>query len=153
VQSLKAGIMEIADIFVLNKSDREGADRLEKEVRAMQSLASKHTDWIPPIVRTIASTGEGIVELAVAMNNFKQWLEKEGRFEARRQSFWADRMREMIQYQLLRELDSRGFSENSFSEVAARIHAGKENPYRLVPRLVSEVLGQEVSHAARIAKK
>ena len=153
VQSLKAGIMEIADIFVLNKSDREGADRLEKEVRAMQSLASQHGDWIPPIVRTVASTGDGLVELAVAMNQFRQWLEKDGHLEARRQSFWDDRLREMIQYQLLRELDNRGFSENSFAEIAARVRAGTENPYRLVPRLVSEVFGEETSNAARIAKK
>ncbi len=67
VQSLKAGILEIADIFVLNKSDREGADRLEKEVRAMQSLATKHGDWVPPLVRTVANSGEGIAELAAAI--------------------------------------------------------------------------------------
>ena len=60
VQSLKAGIMEIADLFVVNKADREGADRVEKEVRAMQSLATSHGDWVPPVVKTIASTGEGI---------------------------------------------------------------------------------------------
>ena len=48
VQSLKAGIMEIADIFVVNKSDRDGADRVENEVRAMQSLTTEHTSWIPP---------------------------------------------------------------------------------------------------------
>ncbi len=81
VQSIKAGIMEIADIFVLNKSDREGADRLEQEVRAMQSLASRHTDWIPPIVRTVANAGDGLVELAVEMNKFRQWLDKDGRWE------------------------------------------------------------------------
>lgn len=153
VQSLKAGIMEIADIFILNKSDREGADRLEKEVRAMQSLASRHTDWVPPIVRTVASTGDGIVELAVAMNRFRQWLGTEGRMQARRQSFWRDRLREMIQHQLLRELGSRGFSESSLSEIAARVQAGAENPYTLVPRLVSGVLSEEVSHAARRAEK
>src|SRR6202012_3886552 len=56
VQSLKAGIMEIADIFVINKSDREGADRVEKEVRSMQSLAAEHGTWVPPVVRTVATT-------------------------------------------------------------------------------------------------
>ncbi len=59
VQSLKAGIMEIADIFVINKSDREGADRLEKEVRAMQSLSPRQDNWTPPVVRTIACDGIG----------------------------------------------------------------------------------------------
>src|ERR1700744_1983508 len=60
VQSIKAGIMEIADLFVVNKADRDGADRVEKEVRAMQSLASSHGDWVPPVVKTVASTGDGI---------------------------------------------------------------------------------------------
>ena len=124
VQSLKAGIMEIADIFVLNKSDREGADRLEKEVRAMQSLASQHGDWIPPIVRTVASNGDGIVELAVAMNQFQQWLDKDDHLKGRRQSFWRARLREMIQYQLLRELGSRGFSEASLSEIQPASRSG-----------------------------
>ena len=63
VQSIKAGIMEIADIFVINKADREGADRVEKEVRGMQSLAMQHggdEEWVPPMVKTVATGGEGV---------------------------------------------------------------------------------------------
>src|ERR1700677_2196719 len=60
VQSIKAGIMEIADIFVVNKSDREGADHVEREIRALQSLATRHDGWTPPIVKAIASQGVGI---------------------------------------------------------------------------------------------
>ncbi len=59
VQTIKAGIMEIADIFVINKSDREGAERVEREIRAMQSLALRHDNWVPPIVKTVASEGTG----------------------------------------------------------------------------------------------
>ena len=59
VQTIKAGIMEIADIFVINKSDREGAERVEREIRAMQSLATRHDRWTPPIVKTVASEGAG----------------------------------------------------------------------------------------------
>src|ERR1700761_145484 len=69
IKSIKAGIMEIADIFVINKSDREGADRVEKEVRSMQSLAAEHASWIPPIVKTVATTGAGIEELEQAINH------------------------------------------------------------------------------------
>src|SRR5271156_2256212 len=60
VQTIKAGIMEIADIFVINKSDREGAERVEREIRAMQSLSMRHDQWIPPIIKTVASEGAGI---------------------------------------------------------------------------------------------
>src|SRR5438876_11343120 len=66
VQTIKAGIMEIADIFVINKSDREGAERVEREVRAMQSLAMRTDHWSPPIVKAVASEGKGIEELAAA---------------------------------------------------------------------------------------
>jgi LAO/AO transport system kinase len=63
VQSLKAGVMEVADVFVVNKSDRGGAELVEQEIVAMQSLAAKHDGWMPPAVRTVATTGEGVQEL------------------------------------------------------------------------------------------
>src|SRR5271168_3721258 len=63
VQSIKAGIMEIADIFVINKADRDGAERVEREIRAMQTLAIRKDHWTPPIVKTVASDGSGIDEL------------------------------------------------------------------------------------------
>ena len=75
VQSIKAGIMEIADIFVINKSDREGADRVEKEIRAMQSLAMRSDHWTPMIVRTVATSGTGVPELAAAISNYSAYLE------------------------------------------------------------------------------
>jgi LAO/AO transport system kinase len=67
VQSLKAGVMEVADIFVVNKSDRGGAEMVEQEIVAMQGLAAGHGGWIPPVVRTVATTGEGIPELMEAV--------------------------------------------------------------------------------------
>jgi LAO/AO transport system kinase len=63
VQSLKAGLMEAADVFVVNKSDRGGAELVEGEILAMQSLAAEHGGWVPPVVRTVATTGEGVKEL------------------------------------------------------------------------------------------
>lgn len=63
VQSLKAGLMEAADIYVVNKSDLPGAEKVEVEIQAMQSLSGAHEAWVPPVVRTVASTGEGVAEL------------------------------------------------------------------------------------------
>src|SRR5437763_4396348 len=76
VQTIKAGIMEIADIFVINKSDREGADRVEREIRAMQTLAMRADHWTPPIVKTVASEGKGVSELITAINNYEQFLQE-----------------------------------------------------------------------------
>lgn len=153
VQSIKAGIMEIADIFVINKSDREGADRVEKEVRAMQSLANGvmtgRSEWMPPIVRTVATTGEGAAEVAVAIDGFRQWMEREGRWKTRRQAFWRERLREMMRQELLSALDQRGFNEDGLARHAEEVEAGRENPYLLVPRLVDEVLHEEAPGCKR----
>ncbi|MBZ5573606.1 MAG: methylmalonyl Co-A mutase-associated GTPase MeaB [Acidobacteriia bacterium] len=77
VQSIKAGIMEIADIFAINKSDREGAERVEREIRALQSLAVRSDRWTPPIVKTVASEGKGTVELVAAIAEYENFLQKE----------------------------------------------------------------------------
>ena len=77
VQTIKAGIMEIADIFVINKSDREGAERVEREIRALQSLAVRSDNWTPPIVKTVASEGLGITELAAAIADYETYLGRE----------------------------------------------------------------------------
>jgi LAO/AO transport system kinase len=67
VQSLKAGVMEVADIFVVNKSDRGGAELVEQEIIALQGLAGEHGGWVPPVVRTVATTGEGVGKLMEAL--------------------------------------------------------------------------------------
>jgi LAO/AO transport system kinase len=72
VQALKAGIMEIADVFVINKADRPGADRLEQEIRAMLELADRADQWTPPIVLAVATEGKGVPEILEAVQKFQQ---------------------------------------------------------------------------------
>src|SRR3984957_496251 len=129
VQSLKAGIMEIADIFVVNKSDRDGADNVEREVRAMQSLAAEHGSWIPPVVRTIATTGAGIEELEQAVDQFWSWLAQEGRLIARRETHWRARVMDMVRHELLRELRGRGLSDQMLETISPQVALGQQNPY------------------------
>jgi LAO/AO transport system kinase len=140
VQSLKAGIMEIADIFVVNKSDREGADHVEKEVRAMQSLAAEHGSWIPPVVRTIATTGAGIEELGQAVDQFWSWLAQDGRLTARRETHWRARVMEMVRHELLRELRGHGLSDQALATIGHQVALGQQNPYQLVPQLVEQLV-------------
>src|ERR1700728_2328261 len=96
VQSIKAGIMEIADIFVVNKSDREGADRVEREIRALQSLALRHDGWTPPIVKTVASDGDGVGELAAAIAAYEAYLQKENLVLQHKVENWQERLIEML---------------------------------------------------------
>jgi LAO/AO transport system kinase len=84
VQSIKAGVMEIADIFVINKSDREGAERVESEILTMQSLATERGAWTAPIVRTIATTGEGVKELDAAITRYVAHIQAGGGSTSRR---------------------------------------------------------------------
>lgn len=70
VQSLKAGVMEVADIFCINKSDLPGADKVEREIRGMQGLVSTPEGWVPPVVRTVASSGDGVRELLEVVDRF-----------------------------------------------------------------------------------
>jgi LAO/AO transport system kinase len=75
VQVFKAGILEIADIFVINKADREGADLLQKDLRVLMSLVDPEKDaWLPPICRTVATSGEGAAELVSQSDQHAQWL-------------------------------------------------------------------------------
>jgi LAO/AO transport system kinase len=76
IQTFKAGVMEIADLYVINKADRAGADRVEQEITAMLSLASRPDGWHPSIVKTVATTGQGISELCQALEQFHTFSEK-----------------------------------------------------------------------------
>jgi LAO/AO transport system kinase len=139
VQSLKAGIMEIADIFAVNKADRDGADRLEKEIRAMQSLAGTHDAWLAPVVKTVGITGEGIEALLAAVDQRRQWLAADGRLEARRRAYWRERIEGMLRQALLRQARTHGLSEKVLASHASRVASGAEDPYRLVPALVARM--------------
>lgn len=148
VQTIKAGVMEIADIFVINKADREGAERVEREIRAMQSLSGDRGAQITPIVKTIATTGEGVDELLGAIEEMKHWLAQEGRLEARRTAYWRERIEQMVQQALFKEARAHGLSPEELSEYAERVAAGDEDPYRLTPKLVARVFqARDVGHA------
>jgi LAO/AO transport system kinase len=139
VQSIKAGIMEIADIFVVNKSDRDGADRVEKEVRSLQSLAAEHTSWIPPVVRTVATEEAGIEELEQAVDRFWSWLADEGRLTARREAHWRARVMEMISHELLRTMRGHGLSDQALAAIGHQVVRREVDPYQLVPELVEQL--------------
>jgi LAO/AO transport system kinase len=139
VQSIKAGIMEIADIFVINKADREGADRVEKEIRAMQSLASRHGDWIPPIVKTVASSGQGIAEVAAAIESYEAYLDKSDVGRRRRVENWRNRLVAMLRDEVLARVTREHMDEDSATRYAAEVADHKRDPYSLVDEIVAKL--------------
>lgn len=136
VQTIKAGIMEIADIFVINKSDREGADRVEREVRAMQTLALRHDQWTPPIVKTVAGEGKGIGELAETIAGYEDYLRKNNLLLKKKISSWQERLVEMLRDALLQRLLREQMKEGEIARLAAEIAEHKRDPYTLVEEIV-----------------
>jgi LAO/AO transport system kinase len=166
VQSLKAGLMEIADLYVVNKADREGADRVEQEIRAMQSLApaarrdfvSGHDftraetppkkagasapagiPWTPPVVRTVATTGEGVDALGRAIAAAQAWLAEDGRLAARRTRHWQRRLEAMLRAELMRRARRNGLDEAEMEAHGRKIALGEEDPWVLAEKLARNV--------------
>ena len=139
VQSIKAGIMEIADIFVINKADREGAERVEREVRSMQSLSLRDDNWVPPVVKTVASTGAGVAELAAAIDEYETFLATSELGHQRRVANWQTRLREMLRDEVLRRIVQGAFSEEAVGEYAAQVAGHERDPYSLIDEIVGKL--------------
>ena len=135
VQTIKAGIMEIADVFAINKSDRDGAERVEREIRAMQSLSVRHDAWVPPVVKTVASEGQGIEELASAIAKYEDFLANSETGRQKKLQNWRDRLVEMLRDTLLERVmkEQNGRLEKYAEEIAEH----KRDPYTLVEEIVS----------------
>ncbi|HKV76805.1 MAG TPA: methylmalonyl Co-A mutase-associated GTPase MeaB [Candidatus Sulfotelmatobacter sp.] len=137
VQTIKAGIMEIADIFVINKSDREGAERVEREIRALQSLAVRNDGWTPPIVKTVASEGKGVEELAVAVSEYENYLQKENRALKKSVENWQERLVEMLRDAMLERARAE-LGDGSMARLAAEVAEHKRDPYSLIEELAGK---------------
>jgi len=138
VQSIKAGIMEIADIFVINKSDREGAERVEREIRALQSLAIRNDHWTPPIVKTVASDGTGISELVSAIAEYEAYLRKENLVLQHNIENWQERLIEMLRDALLEKAREQ-MEDGNVARYAAEVAEHKRDPYTLVEEIVAKL--------------
>jgi LAO/AO transport system kinase len=130
--------MEIADIFVINKSDREGAERVEREIRALQSLAARQDGWTPPIVKTVASEGAGISELAAAIAEYEAYLQKENLALKKSVQNWQERLVEMLRDAMLEKARAQ-LGDGNLVRLAAEIAEHKRDPYTLVEEIAASV--------------
>ncbi|MFC8679348.1 methylmalonyl Co-A mutase-associated GTPase MeaB [Streptomyces sp. BK205] len=138
IQAAKAGILEIGDVYVVNKADRDGADATARELNHMLGLGEsrKPGDWRPPIVKTVASRGEGVDEVVEALEKHRAWMEEHGVLAERRRARAAHEV-EAIALTALRERigDLRG--DRRLDALAERIVAGLLDPYRAADELVN----------------
>ena len=135
VQTMKAGLMEIADVFVINKSDQPGADRVASELEAMLSLVAENGGARPSIVRTVASEGSGIGELMAA-------IEARPRGEKDKAAYWKQRLREMLRGRLSERVLT-GVGDQELEEAAASVARRTLNPYDFVDETMNRFLGAE----------
>jgi len=139
VQTIKAGIMEIADIFVINKSDRDGAERVEREIRALQSLATRNDGWTPPIVKTVASEGKGAEELAAVIAEYENYLHRENRALRKSVENWQERLVEMLRDTMLEKARAR-LGDGDLGRLATEVAEHRRDPYSLIEEIAGKGL-------------
>jgi LAO/AO transport system kinase len=142
IQAAKAGILEVADIFVVNKADRDGADQTVRDLRYMLSLGERRerdgSTWKAPIVRTIASKGEGIDDVVATLDQHREWMAKSGERDRRRQLRARAEIEAITLEQVrLRIGDIRG--SGNLPELAKRVVAGELDPYTAAEELMDTV--------------
>jgi LAO/AO transport system kinase len=135
VQAMKAGLMEIGDLFVINKADREGAERGAFAVRTALELRTAHRDWDPPVLLTVASQGTGVPEVVDRFEEHLAHLESRGGLEARRRRRLEQRLEDLLRDRLWHDLKQR-IPSGSWQEAVGELAVRRETPHRMVERLI-----------------
>ncbi len=140
IQAIKAGIMEIGDVFVINKADREGVLRTQKELEALLSLAHRPDMWMPPIIKTVATNNEGIDDLSAAISSFSAFVETSNEANLERKRAIAKwRLLELLQERLLTDLLSRNGKTTQIDGLAIKVSKKEIDPYSAVEELISDL--------------
>jgi len=148
IQAIKAGILEIADVFVINKADREGADRAHRDLASMLSLAEALA-WTPPIVRTVASKSEGVDALLAEVGRHRDWMAGEGRLAARRRAQLRLRVEGILKERVL----AAARDEAGLEAELERAFAARVDPYRVADALFRGVVRAESERGAPAAAR
>ena len=143
IQAIKAGILEIGDVFVVNKADREGADRTAAELAMMLDL-SPHSPWRPPIVRTVATRGEGIEEVVAALEAHAVHLASGGEGARRREKRIRARLLALLAERFRRTVETRPSEREDWKEAVRRVRDREEDPYSVASRLFDRLVRETV---------
>jgi len=136
IQALKAGIMEIGDIFVINKCDRPGVEKMERAILAMLSLAHRPDDWQPIIVKTVATEGEGIDELIAAIEQCRSFLQSSPARLEKKKDAARQRLITLLQERLLKTTVEKALPDGKFDSVVEQIANRQQDPYSVVDEII-----------------
>ena len=138
IQTMKAGVMEIGDIFVINKADRDGVARTERELEALLSLSSREDGWVPPIVQTVATRGEGILELVEGIEKYRALLGEPQSRKRREVPWFRERLVEKLRDHLTRDLLER-IPEEELDRYAEKMMTRELDPYTIMDLLLKNL--------------
>ncbi|HEX7155424.1 MAG TPA: methylmalonyl Co-A mutase-associated GTPase MeaB [Thermoanaerobaculia bacterium] len=139
IQAIKAGIMEIGDVFVVNKADRPGADKTVTEVTMMMSLVEEHGDWVPPIVKTVASKNEGIQELDEAIIKHYDYLAASGELDRRNRERVRIRIETQLKETFMTRLIGGSISREDYEQMLEDVLRKRNNPHDAAESVLSRV--------------
>lgn len=140
IQTMKAGLMEIGDLFCVNKSDREGADRVVMEVEMMVEMKTKTNGWVPPVVKTVATTGLGVPSLLDQLEAHRKHLETSGALLDRKRESIRSEIVELTEEWLRRDVWRRPDTTGRLSELVQQVMDGGTTPYRAAEAILKDVL-------------
>jgi LAO/AO transport system kinase len=140
IQTFKAGVMEIADLYVINKGDRPGADRVEQEVTSMLSLVTRADGWVPPIVKTVATTGQGIADLVKALDGFLAFSEEGEIARHRRKEHWRSRLLDLLRQTLFERAIAAPLRDGSLDRHVADLIAHQKDPHQVVEEMIAALI-------------
>jgi LAO/AO transport system kinase len=139
IQAIKAGIMEIGDLFVVNKADRPGADKTVTEVTMMMSLVEEHGEWVPPILKTVASKSEGIAELDEAVGRHFAYLQSSGELDRRNRERVRIRIETQLKEEFLRRLIGSAISREDYEALLEDVLRKRNNPHDAAEEVLRRV--------------
>lgn len=140
IQAIKAGILEIGDLFTINKADREGADKLNIEIEMMLELNPEHVGWRPPINRTIASKGEGIEAVVDSIEEHQKYLYDSGEIVKIRKARIKNEVTAMLNDKVNRYIDKNVVATDEFDSLVEKLQGREIEPYSVVDDIVGKVL-------------
>jgi LAO/AO transport system kinase len=137
IQAIKAGVLEIADVLVVNKADRPGADETARDLAQMLSLGKLRTSWKPPILRTVAATGENLLQLVDAIEKHRAWAAENGERDRRRRDAARAEVEDLLREALIRRLRDR-VGDDRVGRMVALVAERSIDPYSAVEELLKE---------------
>ena len=138
VQTIKAGLMEIADIFAINKADRTGSDRLEAELHALLAISQRDDGWAPVVLKTVATEGTGVEELLATIERYREFLNGAGLAQQKGRHNWRQRLLALLRERLLNRVVIETLDDGLLDEYAARVAARQVDPYSVVDEVLKK---------------